>query len=91
MLDFIVKNYIIIVIVGAFLIFALIGFAVDTAKNKSKKEAEILNQPNDNNEEGTIVNEVATNEVVEEPQKEESIDNNIEIPEAESVNMNTDN
>lgn len=90
MLDFILKNYVIVVIVGAFLIFALIGFAVDTAKNKSKKEAEILNQPNENAGE-----EVAVEQVAEEPKaeekKEEPANETVEIPEAESVNMNTDN
>ncbi len=48
MKDFIVNNYVIIIIIASFLIFALIGFAVDTAKNKNnKKEGELLNKPND--------------------------------------------
>ena len=47
MLDFVVNNYIIILVVGVFLIFALIGFAVDTTKNRKNKESELLNQPND--------------------------------------------
>lgn len=66
MVDFIVKNYLIIVIAGAFLIFALIGFAVDTAKNKSKKEAEILNQPNESDEEIATAEAIAEEQIKEE-------------------------
>ena len=90
MVDFIVNNYLIIVIVGAFLIFALIGFAVDTTKNKSKKESEILNQPNDNVD-TTIIEESITEESPVEVTETANSEGSIEIPEAESVNMNTDN
>ena len=44
MMDFIVNNYLLIIIIAGFLIFALIGFIVDSSKNKKAKEAEILTE-----------------------------------------------
>lgn len=46
-MDFIVKNYVIIIIIVAFIIFALIGYVVDSMKNKDNKEKELLTRPND--------------------------------------------
>ena len=95
MLDFVVNNYIIILVVGVFLIFALIGFAVDTTKNRKNKESELLNQPNDdvniNNleasgSEESIEEEESTPAPVEEVSEEDlnSITNDgPDIPEAE--------
>jgi hypothetical protein len=40
MVDFIKQNYIIILAIAVFLIFALIGFVVDSSKNKKIKESE---------------------------------------------------
>lgn len=40
MKEFMSDNYIIIIIVAGFLIFALIGFIVDTTKNKKLKKEE---------------------------------------------------
>ncbi len=53
MTDFIVNNYILIISIAAFLIFALIGFAVDSTKNRKNKEDEILTE----HEEVVIENE----------------------------------
>ena len=86
MKDFIVNNYLLIVIIGAFLIFALIGFAVDTTKNRKNKESEILTEPNED------VNIEIANDLVEEKTeevKEEAVES--AIPEAEEVNLNMDN
>ena len=47
MTDFIVNNYVLIIAIAAFLIFALIGFAIDTTKNKKNKEDEILTEHED--------------------------------------------
>ena len=82
MIDFIVKNYIIIVVIAAFLIFALIGFAVDSAKNKNNKETDLLTKPND---------EVDVNMIKEEPADEISSVTTEEISDADAINMDTDN
>ena len=94
MLDFVVKNYLIIVIVGAFLIFALIGFAVDSVKNKNNKESELLTESNEDAD--TTVLEESVNQVSNEEQTDvASLDSpNVAdngIPEADTVNMNTGN
>ena len=91
MVDFIVNNYLIIMIIAAFLIFALIGFAVDTTKNKNNKESEILTEPNE--EEATeVINESVNQDVTTEAPIEEPINPvNNDIPEAETINMNMDN
>jgi len=90
MVDFIVNNYLIIMIIAAFLIFALIGFAIDTTKNKKNKESEILTEVNEESADGIIQESV--NEDVITPNQETTAnmaDNG--IPEADSVNMNMDN
>ena len=51
MKDFIVNNYTIIIIVAAFLLFALIGFLVDQSKNSKSKEAKILTETEEENKE----------------------------------------
>lgn len=51
MRDFIVNNYTIIIIVAAFLLFALIGFLVDQSKNSKSKESKILTEADDENKE----------------------------------------
>lgn len=85
-MDFIVKNYVIIVIIAAFLIFALIGYVVDSAKNKKNKEADLLTQPND---------EIDINMIKEEQTPEQSFTENVTsapITEDENqINMNMGN
>lgn len=39
-MEFIAKNYFLIIIIAAFLLFALIGYMVDSEKRKSKKLSE---------------------------------------------------
>jgi hypothetical protein len=56
MTDFIVNNYVLIIAIAAFLIFALIGFAIDTTKNKKNKEDEILTEHED-----VVIEEVENN------------------------------
>ena len=51
MKDFIVNNYTIIIIIAAFLLFALIGFLVDQSKNSKSKEAKILTETEEENKE----------------------------------------
>lgn len=87
-MDFIVNNYVIILIIAAFLIFALIGYAVDSTKNKKNKEEGLLTKPND---------EVDINMIREEPVNEPSFTEDVTSApiandEAENqVNMNMDN
>ena len=85
-MDFIVNHYTIILVIAAFLIFALIGFAVDSTKNKKKKEEDLLTKPND---------EVDVNLIKEEP-IEQYTEDIIETPITENmpddqININTDN
>lgn len=82
MKDFILNNYTIIIIVAAFLLFALIGFLVDQSKNSKDKESKILTETNDEN------NEIKPEPiVVPEPEtKEEKTENKeqvVEIPEVD--------
>lgn len=56
MMEFITDNYIIIIIVAGFLIFALIGFIVDTTKNKKLKETVIEETKQNEREDIAIVN-----------------------------------
>lgn len=74
MTDFIVNNYILIISIAAFLIFALIGFAVDSSKNRKNKEDEILTE----HEEVVIENEenLENNNIVE-----TNLENTIDIQE----------
>lgn len=74
MTDFIVNNYILIISITAFLIFALIGFAVDSSKNRKNKEDEILTE----HEEVVIENEenLENNNIVE-----TNLENTIDIQE----------
>lgn len=102
MIDFIVDNYYLIIIIAAFLIFALIGFIVDTIKNKNREETI---QNDDTSTSSDIINnqEQPINIPVEEPQtnktapteksvNEPSIENvenpNITIPEVEEEKDN---
>ena len=70
MIDFIVNNYLIIMIITAFLVFALIGFAVDTTKNRKNKESDILTTPNEQSADNIAIDD---NEIIQ-----ESIDKNIQ-------------
>ena len=81
MTDFIVNNYVLIIAIAAFLIFALIGFAIDTTKNKKNKADEILTEHEDvvieeaeNNLEGPSgdVADLEIKEPEEEPKEEET-------------------
>lgn len=61
-MEFIKDNILLIVTIGAFIVFAIIGFIVDSTKNgkKSQKEKEILTEeikPEDENNKGN--NEVS--------------------------------
>jgi amino acid permease len=90
MLDFIVNNYVIIMIIGAFLIFALIGFAVDSTKNKKNKGDELLTKPNDDaNLE--MLQESVNEEIKPDEVKSEINTGENNIPEADSINLNMDN
>ena len=97
MVDFIVNNYVIIMIVSVFLVFALIGYAVDTTKNKSKKEKEILTEAND--VDASVLNEQIMELEKENRNEQVSVNNeeelespiNNDIPEADAINLNTDN
>ncbi len=86
-MDFIVKNYIIILIVAAFLIFALIGYVIDSTKNKKNKEEELLTKPNDEVDINMI------REDVEEPSVSEEVTSApIEETDSENkVNMDMEN
>ena len=88
-MDFIVKNYIIIIIVAAFLIFALIGFAVDNMKNRRNKEdKELLTRPNDD----VDINLIREEPIVEEPKEDNITESVIEPPLIEEENNeNMDN
>ena len=46
-MDFIVKHYILIIVIAGFLIMALIGYYIDSVKNKKSDEEELLTKPND--------------------------------------------
>lgn len=82
MKDFIVNNYTIIIIVAAFLLFALIGFLVDQSKNSKSKESKILTETNEDDKETKpepiAVPEPETKE--NEPENKEQV---IEIPEVD--------
>ncbi len=84
MTEFITKNYTLIVIVAAFLIFALIGYAVDSTKNKKNKESDLLTKPND---------EVDVNMIKTEPNITEDVTSAPVMDEAPSdgTNMNMGN
>ncbi len=84
MLDFIVKYYVIFIILAFFLIFALIGYAVDSTKNKKIKEKELLNKPN---EDGDITM-IRTDEPLEEEEVMTSPAD--DIPDDDAINMNTE-
>ena len=86
-MDFIVKNYVIIIIVAAFLIFALIGYAVDSMKNrKNKEDAELLTRPNDD----VDINLIRQDNIVEEPKEESFTEEVTEAPIMEDT-INNDN
>lgn len=48
MLDWVVNNYFIVIIVAVFLIFALIGYIVDSTKNKNNESKNIHNNEENN-------------------------------------------
>lgn len=60
-MEFISENILLIVTIGAFIVFAIIGFVVDNTKNgkRSKKEKEILTEEIKPNEENKKDNEVS--------------------------------
>lgn len=86
MIDFIVKNYVLIIVIAAFLIFALIGYAVDSTKNKKNKESDLLTKPNDDSE-------VDVNMIKEEPSYTEDVTSAPVMEEQpnNSTNMNMGN
>ena len=82
MKDFIVNNYTIIIIVAAFLLFALIGFLVDQSKNSKSKAAKILTETEEEKKETKpepiVVPEPESKEI--KPENKEPV---IEIPEVD--------
>ena len=80
-MDFIVNNYLVIIIIAAFLIFALIGYAVDSTKNKKNKEEGLLTKPNDEVDVNMIMQEPSdfTEEVTSAPFEDYSEQNQINI------------
>ena len=82
MKDFIVNNYTIIIIVAAFLLFALIGFLVDQSKNSKSKETKILTETEEEKKETKpepiVVPEPESKEI--KPENKEPV---IEIPEVD--------
>lgn len=87
MVDFVVDNYLLIIIITVFLIFALIGYIIDSSKNKKNKEEGILTEKEDVvieeieknpifNENINEVNELAENE-------QEDVNEEFKIPEIE--------
>ncbi len=96
MLDFIVNNYLIIVIVATFLIFALIGFAIDSTKNRKAREAELLNTPNDDGNIAKLQQNIEMAQAIEDNNLQTKSNENIstlkeEDSAIESLNLNTDN
>lgn len=61
-MEFITNNYLIIIIIAAFLMFALIGFIVDTEKNKKRKE-ENGNEISESEQPALVENEHSTETV----------------------------
>lgn len=47
-MEFIAKNYFLIIIIAAFLLFALIGYMVDTDKKRKKEGNKELNERQEN-------------------------------------------
>lgn len=82
MKDFIVNNYTIIIIVAAFLLFALIGFLVDQSKNSKSKEAKILTETEEENKE-TKPEPIVVPEPESKENKPENKEPVIEIPEVD--------
>ena len=81
-MEFIAKNYFLIIIIAAFLLFALIGYIVDSEKRKNKKLSEPTKSQENVKEER---NEKAENEDTDEseiPEIEE------EIPEISEEDQN---
>ena len=78
MVEFIGKHYWVIIAVAAFLIFALIGYAVDSTRNKKNKESDLLNKPNDDVDvnqisETNVTEDVTSAPVMEETQSDDSM------------------
>ncbi len=72
MVQFIVDHYVVFIIVASFLIFALIGYAVDSTKNKKNKESDLLNKPNDDVDVNIIADTNVTEDVTSAPIMEET-------------------
>jgi len=70
--EFIVDHYLLIMIVAAFLIFALIGYIIDTARNNNKG-----NNVNELKEENTLLTENLVPDI--QPEVEEPENNTEEI------------
>lgn len=74
-MDFIIENYLIFVIIGAFIIFALIGYIIDTIR-KNNNENNSINIPTEVN----IIGQENT------PIEQNNVNNNTN-PQIESVNI----
>ena len=86
-MDFIVKNYILIIVVVAFIIFALIGYLVDNAKNKSNKEEGLLTKPNDEMDVNLIREDGLTQDGITEDVTSAPVE---EAPKDDLANINKD-
>lgn len=74
-MQFVLENYLIIILIGLFIVFALIGFLVDMIKNNNNTQRKEL--PRDITPiEVTKINE---NEIETEEKKNEKIDNADEL------------
>ena len=74
-MEFIAKNYFLIIIIAAFLLFALIGYMVDTDKKRKKSESnrqenvkEEINQESPQNED--FIPEIEETKEEEEPKED---------------------
>ena len=77
MVDFIANNYLIILLITVFLIFALIGYLIDSSKNKKNKEEGILTEKDDI----TIEEIISTNENIVNNDTSLEKEDEISIPE----------
>lgn len=98
MKEYIVENYLLIMIISAFLIFALIGYIVDTMKNKNAKNTiegsasdetlEMISTPDEVETplpDAVVLSEVEEIPLVEAVQVKKTVENNPEIKKAEDL------
>ncbi len=84
-MNFIVKNYLVIIIIVAFGVFALIGYLVDNAKNKNNKEEGLLTKPNDEVD-ISLIREDGLNDEVDSTNVEQTIAPETEVDDLANIN-----